>query len=185
MNLWTRSTWLSAPLRKSMYKGSMFLHSNLMGLSSPKRAYNYKRSSKPQVPIAITSLKQILTLACTLIFLSGCLNSKSEQRETITLRLDTPSAGWKLAPLEAWETDKTILCLFQLTPPEGMSAQVITSIASEMQLSPSKKPKTRVVLGKTWKWSSESDIQFPNSYEAFKKQLGKAARSVELLTPEH
>ncbi|RPF79681.1 MAG: hypothetical protein CBC31_004895 [Verrucomicrobia bacterium TMED71] len=98
--------------------------------------------------------------------------------------MDTPSAGWQLAPLEAWETDEAIYCLFQLSPPQGLSAQVITSIVSEMKLPASEKLKKRVVLGKAWNWSSASDVEFPNSLEAFKEQLGEGARSVDLLTPE-
>jgi len=129
-------------------------------------------------------LKKALALAGLFIILTGCLQSEPIQSETITVQLDTPSAGWQLAPLEAWETDEAIYCLFQLSPPQGMSAQVITSIVSEMQLPASEKLKKRVILGKTWKWSSDSNIEFPKSLEAFKEQLGEGARSVDLLTPE-
>jgi len=138
----------------------------------------------PEFRTGFPTLKKALTLAGLFILLTGCLQSEPIQSETITVQLDTPSAGWKLAPLEAWETDEAIYCLFQLSPPQGMSAQVITSIVSEMQLPASEKLKKRVVLGKTWKWSSGDDIEFPKSLEAFKERLDNGARSVDLLTPE-
>ena len=134
--------------------------------------------------LVVVAVAVVLALAGLFILLAGCLQSEPIQSETTTVQLDTPSAGWQLAPLEAWETDEAIYCLFQLSPPQGLSAQVITSIVSEMQLPASEKLKKRVVLGKTWNWSSASDVEFPNSLEAFKEQLGEGTRSVDLLTPE-
>ena len=138
----------------------------------------------PEFRTGCLTLKKVLALAALFILLAGCLQSEPIQSETTTVLLDTPSASWQLAPLEAWETDEAIYCLFQLSPPPKRSAQVISSIVSEMQLPASEKLKKRVVLGKTWNWSSASDIEFPNSLEVFKEQLGEGARSVDLLTPE-
>ena len=167
-NLWMRATWLSALLRKSMFRDSMFYRHTLEGSG---------RSQRP-------TLKKVFALAGLFILLAGCLQSEPIQSETTKILLDTPSAGWQLAPLEAWETDEAIYCLFQLNPPQGLSAQVITSIVSEMQLPASEKLKKHVVLGKTWNWSSDSDVEFLNSLEAFKEQLGEGARIVDLPTPK-
>lgn len=129
-------------------------------------------------------LRRPLTLIGLFTLLSGCLNSEPGKNDTITLRLDTPSAGWKINPIEAWETVDAIHCLFQLSPPKGMSAQVISSVVSEMQLPASTKPKKRIVFGKTWNWSTNDEIEFPKSYEAFKNQLADGARRIEIILPE-
>ena len=162
---------------------SATLNSHVCGCSEIAR-YPLPSADFPKFRTGCPSLKKALSLAGLFILLTGCLQSEPIQSETTTVQLDTPSAGWKLAPLEAWETDEALYCLFQLSPPHGMSAQVITSIVSEMQLPASEKLKKCVVLGKTWNWSSASDIEFPNSLEAFKEQLGEGARSVDLLTSE-
>ena len=159
------------------------LNSLVCGRSEIAR-YPLPSADFPEFRTGCLTLKKVLALAVLFILLAGCLQSEPIQSETTTVQLDTPSAGWQLAPLEAWETDEAIYCLFQLSPPPKRSAQVISSIVSEMQLPASEKLKKRVVLGKTWNWSSASDIEFPISLEAFKEQLGEGARGVDLLTPE-
>ncbi len=142
-------------------------------------SYAYGRSE-----IARYLLKKALALSGLFILLTGCLYSEPVEKETISLRMDTPSAGWTLAPLEVWETEQSVYCLFQLTPPQGMSAQVISSVVSEMQIPATEKPKKRVVLGKTWRWSSPNDIEFPESLQGFRSRLPKGAKRVEFLPPD-
>ncbi len=99
--------------------------------------------------------------------------------ESIRLIMDTPAAGWSAAPVEAWETDETIYCVFQLTPPKGMAAQVITTIESGLKLPASPKPKKIVALGKTWNWNPSPSIEFPKSLDAFKATLPDNAKRIE------
>ncbi len=135
-------------------------------------------------PMLYRHVLKASALAGLFLLLTGCLYSEPVEKETVSLRMDTPSAGWTLAPLEAWETGKAVYCLFQLTPPQGMSAQVISSVVSAMQIPASEKPKKRVVLGKTWNWSSQHDIEFPESLQGFRSQLTNEAKRVELLPPD-
>lgn len=125
-------------------------------------------------------LKQVLALASLLTGLTGCLNSEHMAKEEVTLEMDTPSAGWSAEPLEAWETNEAIYCLFQLSPPKGMAAQVITKIDSSLRLPKSEKMKKLVVLGKTWNWSPSESIAFPESRDAFLASLPDNASRIEI-----
>ncbi len=129
-------------------------------------------------------LKSSLTLLCAAMIASSCLRSEAEF-ETVTLKLDTPSSGWNAHPTGAWDTDNAIYCLFQLKPPNGMSAQVITTIVSDMQLPRSPKPKKVVVIGKTWKWSSNEAIEYSDSLQSFMSKLPKNASRIEIPQPKN
>ena len=141
-----------------------------------------KKSRRKAAPTSCHNslLKQVLALASLFTFLTGCLNSEPIAKDVITLKIDTPSAGWRAEPLEAWETTDTLFCLFQLSPPEGMAAQVISKIESKMRLPESEKPKKIVVLGKTWNWSPSESISFPESRDAFLDSLPEDASRVEI-----
>jgi len=172
------------------YLGSFRLFANKSRRKAAPTSYDNallkKGSRRKAAPTSCDNalLKKVLALVALFILHTGCLNSKPIEKETVTLQLDTPSASWTAEPLEAWETDNTLYCVFQLYPPEGMSAQVISSVASEMHLPASSKPKKFVALGKTWKWSSGKDIAFPESLQSFRNQLPKGAKRVELLAPD-
>ena len=125
-------------------------------------------------------LKRGLILSSLFTCLAGCLNSEPMAKDVIVLQMDTPSAGWIAEPLEAWETNDTLFCVFQLSPPEGMAAQFITTIESKMRLPESEKPKKIVVLGKTWNWSPSESISFPESREYFLAFLPENASRVEI-----
>ncbi len=144
------------------------------------RSHLAKKSRCKTAPTSCQNSLTILAFASLITCLTGCLNSEPMEKEVITLRLDTPSAGWSAEPLEAWKTDETIYCLFQLSPPDGMAAQVITTIESGMQLPRSEKAKKLVVLGKTWNWSSSDSIAFPESREGFLASLPDDASRIEI-----
>ena len=124
-------------------------------------------------------------LGCLFFSSAGCQEAQNPatektSMETLTLRMDTPSAGWSAEPLEAWETSDTLFCLFQLSPPKGMAAQVITTIESKIHLPNTEKAKKIVVLGKTWNWSPSESISFPKSRDAFLGSLPDNASRVEI-----
>lgn len=115
---------------------------------------------------------------------SGCQSKDDStiEMETIQLALNTPSAGWTASPIEAWETETTLFCLFQLAPPKGMAAQVISKIESRMSIPLSTKPKRLVVFGKTWNWGSSADIEFPKNRQTFQSSLSSNAKRIEIKT---
>lgn len=171
-NLMWRSGHRVCPLDTLHYRGNGF---------SP--SYRFKKKSRRKAtPMSYQSslLKRGLVLSSLFICLAGCLNSEPMAKDIIALKMDTPSAGWIAEPLEAWETSDTLFCVFQLSPPEGMAAQVITTIESKMRLPESEKPKKIVVLGKTWNWSPSESISFPESRESFLASLPENASRVEI-----
>ena len=126
-----------------------------------------------------------LALGCLILIGAGCPKTQSPPPgpaaiDTVILELDTPSAGWTAQPVEAWATQDRMYCLFQLHPPEGMAAQVITRIQSRMRAPKSGLPKQLVVFGKTWNWSSNPDIVFPESRAAFFESLPESASLIEI-----
>ena len=145
---------------------------------NPRNGFKKKSRRKAAPAIYHNSLlKRALALALLFNCLAGCLNSEPMAKDVL---MDTPSAGWRAEPLEAWETTDTLFCLFQLSPPKGMAAQVITTIESKMRLPESEKPKKIVVLGKTWNWSPSESISFPESRESFLASLPENASRVEI-----
>lgn len=148
---------------------------------TPRSAYAKKsRCETAPTSYCIPLLKRSLAILSLFSCLTGCINSEPMAKDVITLRLDTPSAGWTAEPLEAWETNDILFCLFQLSPPKGMAAQVITTIESKMRLPESEKPKKIVVLGKTWNWMPSESIAFPESRKAFLALLPENASRVEI-----
>lgn len=148
---------------------------------NPRNGFKKKSRRKAAPAIYHNSLlKRALALALLFNCLAGCLNSEPMAKDVLTLKMDTPSAGWRAEPLEAWETTDTLFCLFQLSPPKGMAAQVITTIESKMRLTHTEKAMKIVVLGKTWNWSPSEAISFPESRDAFLDSLPEDASRVEI-----
>ena len=116
------------------------------------------------------------------LLLGGCSSNPPIPMETVELAFDVPSAGWSLSPLEAWESDDAIHCLFQLTPPEGMAASVISKVRASMRIPQSTKPKRRIVFGKTWNWGSEAEIEFAKDLDSFRADLSSRAKRLEIET---
>jgi hypothetical protein len=128
----------------------------------------------------------LLVSTLILAFQMGCQpNANSAMKmESIRLSLDTPAAGWTVNPIEAWETDETIFCLFQLAPPEGMAAQVISKIESEMLIPSSTKTKRLVVLGKSWKWGADPNIDFHEHRDSFRNSIPESATRIDFQRPD-
>ncbi len=106
--------------------------------------------------------------------------SCSSQSNTSFVRnkteLTTPSAGWTLKYKELYESEKALICILQLEPPQGMAAQVISKVEATVMVPDSKKPIEKYVLGKTWSWESDPNVNFIDSKEEIAKLLAKAKR---------
>lgn len=123
-------------------------------------------------------------LASSLTLFAACQPHSSDQAmEVVRLRLDTPAAGWKAKPIEAWELEDRILCLFELTPPQGMAAQVITPVDAALKIPSSPKPKRIAILGKTWNWGDREDIDFAKDLASFRAALSSNAKPLVIVVP--
>ncbi len=157
-------------------------------------------SQRPQCKIPTNNTRAkapryISNLAAFAFFcLLGACNNSPEQadplvdevlsQQEIHLAIQTPSAGWSIKPVAVYATETDILCVSQLTPPEGMSASMISEIELSATVTEPSQPKPihHYVLGKTWKWGSIPEVTFIDSLEEIKEALADA-QSVPFTTP--
>jgi hypothetical protein len=108
---------------------------------------------------------------------------------TFILNFQTPTPGWTITPISAYQVGDEIWCIHQLTPPEGMVAQVISKIEGSITLllpapEPNSAPTIRhYILGKTWNWNSDPKLIFLKSLDGIADQL-KTATPLKITTPE-
>lgn len=103
----------------------------------------------------------------------------TQQQNTVTheLTLQTPTPGWKLEPLFLYQMGNELWCLHQLTGPEGMAAQMISSTSDSITFVPpsdSNLPIKHFVVGKTWNWNGNPEVTFLDSLEDFTNQVKNA-----------
>lgn len=121
--------------------------------------------------------------------LPACASQKTEtspppnQSETIiekTLEIQTPTAGWTLKPVDLYRMgDKEYWAIHQLTAPDGMAAQVISSVSATIRFrhaGPGEPEVKHFVLGKTWNWNANPEVNFIDSRDPLKDALADAER---------
>ncbi|MDQ8203867.1 hypothetical protein [Pelagicoccus sp. SDUM812003] len=94
--------------------------------------------------------------------------------QTITLSLTTPSGGWSLQPLEAYQLEHENLILWQLTAPNGPSISMISEVSATLRLPGPERDLQHFVLGKTWKWESNPEVTFIEDRAELKDALADA-----------
>ena len=99
---------------------------------------------------------------------------------TFILNSQTPTPGWSIAPISAYQVGDEIYCTHQLTPPDGMVAQVISKLEGSITLllpkpAPNSAPTvSHYILGKTWNWNSDPKLTFLKSLDEIADQLKTA-----------
>lgn len=96
--------------------------------------------------------------------------------QTVSLSFDTPSAGWSLEPVSAHRVQDEHWVIFELSPPEGMAAQVISEVSATAEFAGADLPIRSFVLGKTWNWDSETDATFIESIDEIQETLDEGER---------
>jgi len=98
------------------------------------------------------------------------------EREPYTLSITVPSAGWSFESVEAYRVgNRAVWIVCRLRPPEGMAAQVISTLEKTLPLPHTKLPRRVFVIGKTWNWEAEDGVQYVESRDAFADALRNAA----------
>ena len=80
----------------------------------------------------------------------------------MTVRLDTPDAGWSVAIEQIYRLNDTLVVLSDFTQAGDMAAQVISTVADSVSI-PAVDPHTRIqhyVLGRTWNWGEQEHYSF-------------------------
>lgn len=96
--------------------------------------------------------------------------------------IDTPTPGWSLKPLYLYHVGNELWCIHQLSGPQGMVAQMISTASDEFAFVPPSEPVPPIkhfVLGKTWNWNSNPDVTYIDALTDLQSQL-QSAESVPL-----
>lgn len=99
--------------------------------------------------------------------------------QNITVRLDTPNAGWRLSIDKVYRSEASLVVISQLEPPvEELAAQVITTLTASAQI-PAEidLPIRHYILGKTWDWGETGAYTFIQSID----DCGTALDGTELI----
>lgn len=164
-----------------------------MKSKSPSRAF---ARSTPKRLRGKLSPAALFGLAATL-FLSGCyvppegkdassrfeaaapaesLNTVAAKPISVTqtLTLDTPTPGWELESLFLYQVGGELWALHQLTPPDGMVAQMLSTTSTTFRFTPPSEPLPKIrhfVTGKTWNWNGNPEVTFLDSFDEIRDEL--------------
>ena len=142
------------------------------------------------------SIALLVTTACTPVqkptppsaSLSRHMVNEADHSSSFTLSFDVPTPGWKLSPVFAYQVGDEIWCIHQLTPSDGMVAQVISKLEGSITLffptpNPDPTPTIRhYILGKTWNWNSDPKLFFLKSIDDIADRL-KTATPLKIVAP--
>lgn len=94
----------------------------------------------------------------------------------ITVRLDTPNAGWRIEIKEIYQTSEGLIVISRLQNDQQVSASVISTVSDSVQIPEIKEtlPIRHYTLGKTWEWGDSSDYTFIESMDALDTVLDNA-----------
>jgi len=103
-------------------------------------------------------------------------SEETSERQPYTLSITAPSAGWSFESVEAYRVDdRAVWIVCRLRPPQGMAAQVISTLEKTLRLPHTKLPRRVFVIGKTWNWEADDGVQYVESRDAIADTLRKAA----------
>lgn len=132
-------------------------------------------------------IQQYLDPKALSVVLAGTLsepasNPKAQpqaQTRKLTVRLDTPNAGWDIEVQKVYRVGETLAVISQLSHSGDMAADVISTVSDSVSI-----PETgedlelrHYILGKTWNWGESENTSFIESMDA----LGSSLDGAELL----
>lgn len=104
--------------------------------------------------------------------------ASNSQNQTISVRIDTPDAGWKIQIEKVYRTKDSLITISKLSQNAVVAAQVISTVADSVEIpSETNLPVRNYVLGKTWDWGDTGNYTFIDSMDA----LGDILNDAELV----
>lgn len=99
-----------------------------------------------------------------------------QEQQHISIRLDTPDAGWAIEIDKVYRTSESLVVIAQLQHSGDMAAAVISTVSSSVSIPATDDtlPVRYYILGKTWDWGTASDYTFIESMDAFGTALDQA-----------
>lgn len=117
------------------------------------------------------------------LVVAGSLNTPQEaepasiqKQQDISIRLDTPDAGWSIEIDKVYRTSESLVVIAQLEHRGDIAAAVISTASDSVSI-PSTDPALTMryyILGKTWDWGVALDYTFIDSMDAFGAALDRA-----------
>jgi zinc protease len=117
------------------------------------------------------------------LVVAGSLNTPQEaepasiqKQQDISIRLDTPDAGWSIEIDKVYRTSESLVVIAQLEHRGDIAAAVISTASDSVSI-PSTDPALTMryyILGKTWDWGVAPDYTFIDSMDAFGAALDRA-----------
>ena len=106
-------------------------------------------------------------------------HSQTVNKQTLTVRLDTPTAGWAIHIDKVYQTDGSLIVLSQLQSIDEAAAAVISTVSDSVSVLAPKEPLAvrHYIIGKTWNWGGATDYSFIQS----PIDLGKLIEDAELI----
>ncbi|MGJ8652723.1 MAG: M16 family metallopeptidase [Opitutaceae bacterium] len=120
--------------------------------------------------------KVVLVAAGSLSEAADPATEAASNKQAISVRLDTPNAGWAISIDAIYQTDESLVVISKLNNSSDMAAQVITTVSDTVHIAATEDalPVRHYILGKTWEWGANKDYTFVESMDAFGTALKRA-----------
>ncbi len=102
--------------------------------------------------------------------------NQNQKNTNITVRLDTPDAGWHIEISKIYQTNENIVIISQLQHSKEISASVISTVSDSVQIPEigTELPIQHYIIGKTWDWGDSSEYNFVKSMDVLGTMLDNA-----------
>jgi len=99
-----------------------------------------------------------------------------QEQQSVSVRLDTPDAGWAIEIETVYRTNESLIVIAQLQHSGDMAAAVISTVSDSVSIPKSDDTLTtrHYILGKTWNWGATPDYTFIQSMDDFGTALDNA-----------
>ncbi|PXA03578.1 hypothetical protein DDZ13_11395 [Coraliomargarita sinensis] len=160
------------------------LHSFLQRGMEPGYIDQYPLELEKITPEQVNrAIKQYLDPSKATVVIAGSLqngstSSAESKNNSVSVRIDTPNAGWKVQIEKIYRTADHLVVISQLNQNEEVAAEVITSVADSAEIATEiELPVRHYILGKTWDWGDTGKYTFIESMDDF----GTALDGAELI----
>ena len=117
------------------------------------------------------------------LVVAGSLNTPQEaepasiqKQQDISIRLDTPDAGWSIEIDKVYRTSESLVVIAQLQHGGDIAAAVISTASDSVSIPSTDQalPLRHYILGKKWDWGVAPEYTFIDSMDAFGAALDRA-----------
>jgi zinc protease len=139
-----------------------------------------KRLSSITTEQVNTTIRKYLKSDLNTVVIAGSLaepeiESKPTSQQSISIRLDTPDAGWQIEIAKIYRTSENLIVISQLKHPSDIAAAVISTVSDTIEINATDDaPVRHYVLGKTWNWGDTASYTFIDSMDVFGTALNGA-----------